>query len=178
MKPVIMINSFKTIHLPENKKSIVICDIDKTFIRPLHNYIDIYNQMKLEYPDQKELEKIVNDMLYISLNIGVIKQTDQEGFELMLERINKLGGKFIFLTARGSVAHDKTIKDLKKVGLENPEEFEIHYTGNEITKGDYIQRHNLLQGYDHYIFIDDYPHYLESALQIYPDMNGYLFKYN
>ena len=178
MKPIVIINTFKSIHLPENKKPIVICDIDKTFIRPARDYIDIYNQMKPHYSDPKELHQFVNDMLHMSLSVGLVKQTDKEGFTIMLERINQLGGKLIFLTARGYIAHEKTINDLKKAGLENPEEFQIHYTGNQITKGHYIQRHNLLQGYDHHIFIDDYPHFLESALQIYPDMNGYLFKYD
>lgn len=177
MKPIVIINTFKSIFLPQNKKPIIICDIDKTFIRPARDYIDIYNQMKPHYSDPKELDQVVNDMLHMSLSVGLVKQTDKEGFTIMLQRINQLGGKFIFLTARGYIAHEKTINDLKKAGLENPEEIEIHYTGNEITKGHYIQKHNLLQGYDYHIFIDDYPHFLESALQIYPEMNGYLFKY-
>ena len=159
MKPIIIIDTFKTIFIPSDKKPIVICDIDHTFIRPAR-------------------DQIVNDMLHMSLNVGLVKQTDKEGFQIMLQKIYELGGKFLFLTARSSVAHHKTIKDLLTVGLENPEQFEIHYTGNEITKGHYIKRHNLLQGYDHHIFIDDYPHFLESALQLYPDMNAYLFKYN
>ena len=176
-KPVIIINTFNTIQLPQDKKPIVICDIDLTFIRPTRDYIDIYNQMKTDYSDPKELDQIVNDMLHMSLSVGMVKQTDCEGFQKMLERINQLGGKFLFLTARSSLAHEKTINDLKKAGLHNPEDFEIHYTGNEITKGFYILRNKLLQGYNHHIFIDDYPHFLESALQIYPDMNCYLFKY-
>lgn len=178
MKPAVIINTFKSIHLPENKKPIVICDIDKTFIRPLPDYIDIYDKLKPEYSDPKQLDQFVNDMLHMYLCVGMVKQTDSEGFIQMFERIKKLGGKFIFLTARGYMAHDKTINDLKKAGLEKPEEFEIHYTGNKITKGQYIQIHNLLQGYDHHIFIDDYPQFLESVLQIYPEMNGYLFKYD
>lgn len=177
-KPIIVINTFKTVIFPKNKKPIVICDIDKTFIAPARNYTDIYNQMKSEYPDPKELEQIVNNMLHMSLTVGFVKHTDSEGFTLMLERINQLGGKFLFLTARGQEAHNKTVKDLKKVGLDDPEQFEIHYTSNQITKGDYIRKHNLLEGYDHHIFIDDYPHFLESALQIYPNMNCYLFKYD
>jgi len=176
-KPVIIINTFNTIQLPQDKKPIVICDIDLTFIRPSRDYNDIYNQMKPEYPDPKELDQVVNDMLHMCLNVGMVKQTDCEGFQKMLERINQLGGKFLFLTARSSLSHEKTINDLKKAGLQNPEDFEIHYTGNEITKGFYILRNKLLQGYNHHIFIDDYPHFLESALQIYPDMNCYLFKY-
>ena len=177
-KPIIIINTFKSIHIPEDKKPIVICDIDLTFIRPIRDYIDIYNQFKPYHTDQNELQQIVNDILHMSINVGLVKQTDQEGFTHMLERINHLGGKLIFLTARSSLAHDKTITDLFTAGIQNPQDFEIHYTGNQITKGHYIQRHNLLDGYDHHIFIDDYPHFLESALQIYPDMNAYLFKYS
>jgi len=176
-KPIIIIDTFKTIDLPNGKKPIVICDIDLTFIRPTENYIDIYNQMKHLYSDPKELNQLVIDMLNASVNYGMVKHTDYEGFQKMLERINLLGGKFLFLTARSAIFHEKTINDLKTAGLQNPEEFEIHYTANEITKGQYILTHNLLLGYDHYVFIDDYPHFLESALQIYPDMNGYLFKY-
>lgn len=176
-KPVIIIDTFKTIELPNDIKPIVICDIDLTFIRPASDYIDIYNQMKPQTSEPEGLHKIVTDMLHMSINLGMVKHTDYEGFQKMLERINQLGGKFLFLTARSAIFHEKTINDLKTAGLQNPEEFEIHYTGNEIIKGHYIQRHNLLQGYDYHIFIDDYPHFLESALQIYPDMNCYLFKY-
>jgi len=111
------------------------------------------------------------------LSVGLIKQTDEEGFNLMLDKINSLNGKLIFLTARGSLSHDKTIKDLEKVGLKDLEQYEIHYTCNEISKGDYIYKHHLLEGYNQHIFIDDYPHFLESAARIFPDMNCYLFKY-
>ena len=114
----------------------------------------------------------------MSISSGMVKQTANEGFIQMLEKINQLGGKLLFLTARSSFSHQKTINDLKNAGLQNPEEFEIHYTGNNMTKGFYILRNNLLLGYDHYVFIDDYPHFLESALQLYPNMNCYLFKYS
>lgn len=156
-KPIIIINSFKMVHIPKDKKPIVICDIDLTFIQPVQNYT-------------------INNMLTTYFSTGLVKQTDSEGFTQLLERINLKEGKLIFLTARSSFSHGKTISDLKNAGLQNPQDFEIHYTGNEITKGHYIQKYNLLKGYDHHIFIDDNPMFLESALQIYPDMNCYLFK--
>jgi hypothetical protein len=177
-KPVIIINTFKTITFPEGKKPLVICDIDHTFIRPKFDYNYYYNIMKSESSNPNELHNLVNTMLHGSISIGLVRQTDKEGFSLMLEKVNQLGGKLIFLTARSSLAHLKTTNDLIRVGLENPEKFEIHYTSNAITKGDYIKEYNLLNGYDHHIFIDDYPHFLESALRIYPDMNCYLFKYD
>jgi predicted secreted acid phosphatase len=177
-KPVIIINTFKSVTLPEGKKPLVICDIDQTFIKPKFDYNFYYNLMQPKCSDPNELNQLVNNMLHNSINIGLVRQTDKEGFSLMLEKVKELGGKLIFLTARSYLAHLKTINDLIKAGLENPQQFEIHYTGNEITKGDYIQKYNLLNGYNHHIFIDDYPHFLESALRIYPDMNCYLFKYD
>lgn len=177
-KPVIIINTFKTVTFPEDKKPLVICDIDQTFIRPKFDYNFYYNQLKHDHSDPIELDDLIHRMLHWSINIGLVRQTDKEGFSLMLEKVKELGGKLIFLTARSYLAHLKTMNDLIKVGLENPLQFEIHYTNNEITKGDYIKNHNLLNGYDHHIFIDDYPQFLESALRIYPNMNCYLFKYN
>jgi predicted secreted acid phosphatase len=175
--PVYVINTFDSIDIPKNKKPIVICDIDFTFIKPSRNYDDLYQQMKNEYSDQKMLDQTIHYMLHMSMSVGMVKQTDEEGFLKLLHKVNELGGKFIFLTARSSFSHNKTLTDFKTAGLQNPEEFDIHYTGNKTTKGQYIQRFNLLNGYDHFIFIDDYPHFLESALQIYPTMNCYLFKY-
>jgi predicted secreted acid phosphatase len=178
MKPVIIINTFKQIFFDQNKKPIVICDIDHTFIRPLRNYNDLYNELKDDCLNNENIDKNVNYMLEMSIKVGLVKQTDQDGFLFMLERINQLGGKLVFLTARSKLSHKKTIKDLEKACLKNPESYEIHYTENRITKGEYIKNNNLLNGYDQAIFIDDYPHFLQSALKIYPDMDCYLFKYN
>lgn len=178
MKPIIIINTFKQIFYEQNKKPIVICDIDHTFIRPLFSYNYCYYQLKHNFHDHIEIHQNVKAILEMSIKVGLVKQTDQDGFSFMLERINQLGGKLVFLTARSVLSHKKTIKDLEKACLENPESYEIHYTGSQITKGEYIRNYNLLQGYDHHIFIDDFPHFLESALRIYPDMDCYLFKYD
>lgn len=176
-KYVFIINTFESINIPEDKKPIVICDIDLTFIRPLINYDDLYHEVKCSVDDPILLQRVVKEMLNKYIRFGMVKQTDENGFLNLLNRVNELGGKFLFLTARSCLSHEKTVRDLKTAGLKNPEDFEIHYTGNEITKGQYIQRFNLLQGFDYPIFIDDYPPFLESVLQIYPDMNCYLFKY-
>ena len=178
MKPIIIINTFKTIQFNDNKRPLIICDIDHTFLRPDREYNDFYKLFMDDYSDPNDIQHLARQMFDTCINVGIVRQTDQVGFKSMLEKVNLLGGKLIFLTARGSIAHEKTIRDLRKVGLDNPEQYEIHYTSNLITKGDYIQTNNLLKDYDHHIFIDDFPHCLESALRIYPDMNCYLFKYN
>ena len=56
----------------------------------------------------------------------------------MLQKIEQLGGKLIFLTARGVISHQKTVDDIMRAGFEHPEKFDIHYTNNEMTKGEYL----------------------------------------
>jgi predicted secreted acid phosphatase len=177
MKPIIIINTFKTIGFDNSKKPIVICDIDHTFIRSEFDYSYYMNRIKNSINNKVHLNRAIMCMIEKSMKLGHVKQTDKEGFLSMLQKVKLLGGKLVFLTARSQLSHKKTIGDLKRAGLEHPEHFEIHYTGNEITKGEYIQKHNLLKDYDHSIFIDDFSHFLKSALKLYPDMNCYLFKY-
>lgn len=173
-----VINTFKNIAFDDNKKPIVICDIDLTFIRPLYSYQYYYDSLKNDFSNSpQELSCMANELMRTSMAIGLIKHTDKQGFFEMLKKVKKLNGKLIFLTARSAFSHDKTVEQLKKAGLQNPEEYEIHYTGNTMTKGNYIKKYNLLQDYNHHIFIDDYPEYLDSAFKIYPYMNCYLFKY-
>ena len=178
MKPVVIINTFKSIIFDESKKPIIICDIDHTFIRPKLDYKHYYELIRPDFNNTNEVHKMVLYMLEMCISRGLVKQTDKEGFLYIIQKINELGGKLVFLTARHYKSHEKTIQDLKNAGLQNPEQFQIHYTGHEITKGDYINKFNLLDGYDHHIFIDDYPDFLESALRIFPYMDCYLFKYD
>ena len=177
MKPIVIINTFKRIFFDENKKPIVICDIDHTFIRPKSDYSECYKKLRFKHYNPVKIHKMVLYLLKYSMNKGLVKQTDKEGFLYMLERIKECGGKLIFLTARSSVYHQKTIQDLTTAGLQNPQQFEIFYTGNEITKGDYMKKFTLLEGYDHHIFIDDHSYWLDSASRIYPNMDCYLFTY-
>lgn len=177
MKPIIIIDSFKSVILNNSRKPIVICDIDHTFIRSEFDYSYYKDKMKNNISNVTQLNYAIIDMIEKSIRLGYVKQTDKEGFLSMFQKVKSLGGKLVFLTARSSVSNNKTMNDLKRAGLGHPEQFEIHYTGREISKGDYIKKHNLLKGYDHHIFIDDYPEFLHSALKLYPDMNCYLFKY-
>lgn len=178
MKPIIIINTFKTVQFDDNKRPLIICDIDHTFLRPDREYDELYKIVMSDISNVNEIHTVVRQMFEACITHRIIRQTDQDGFKSMLEKVNLLGGKLVFLTARSSLFHKKTIQDLQKVGLDNPEQYEIHYTSNLITKGNYIQKNKLLENYDYHIFIDDFPHCLESALNIYPDMNCYLFKYN
>ena len=176
--PVFIIDTFNQIYIPTNKKPIIICDIDHTVVRPIKSYDDCFQEFKKQYADHIFLDGVINKLLCDSINLGRIKHTDEIGFIKMLNKVKELDGKLLFLTARRSIHHDATINHLKKVGIQNVENFEIHYTGNEITKGDYIYKYNLLNGHNHIIFIDDNASCVESVRKVYPTSQCYLFKYN
>lgn len=177
MKPVIIINSFKTVVFNERKRPLVICDIDDTFLRPSEDPSYYYDLCKSDMIPSFEIDYVAKDMIRTAMSMGFIKQTDLEGFNIMLKHINRLNGKLIFLTARGSLYHEKTLRDLSICGLQNPEKYKIYYTNNQITKGEFIKKYNLLNGYEHISFIDDIPDVIQSVINIYPNINCYLFKY-
>lgn len=182
-----VIKSFNDVKIDDKLKTLIICDIDHTFIRCSYNldhfrnivysnYKSMPNMIKIYLMEDSEQEAI--ELMNRAYNIGFIKQTDPEGFNAMLKTIERINGKLIFLTARGVNSHEKTINDLKKVGFENPENFDIHYTNSEITKGEYIKKTNLIDGYEHISFIDDFPSFLASVQDIFPQINCYLFRYD
>lgn len=182
-----IIKTFKDVKLDDNVKPLVICDIDHTFIRCSQSVEYFRNILYYDYKNlpsiiqtnlMKNSHKEAIDLMNRAYNTGFIKQTDPEGFNTMLQNIERLNGKLIFLTARGILSHQKTITDLKKVGFENSENYDIHYTNCSITKGEYIKKNNLIDGYEHISFIDDCPSFIESVRNIYPQINCYLFAYD
>jgi hypothetical protein len=180
MVPFTIIKTFNDVKFNKDIKPLVICDIDHTFMRCLHdlNYFREFNNIDFKlfnYSPLDDSEAI--DLMNIAYNLGFVKQTDNEGFNKMLKTIEELGGKLIFLTARGILSHEKTQRDLKTAGLEHPENFDIHYTNSNMTKGEYLKKTNLTNGYEHISFIDDYPSFLESVYKIFPNINCYLFQY-
>ena len=118
-----MINTFKAINIPEDKKPIVICDIDLTFIRPIYDYNDVYHRLKSHFSDPIELDIAVNFQLKrdvnIYINLGLVKQTDKDGFLQMLDKINKKANDLTKeLLAQGILTDDQVgdIKDIRLAG--------------------------------------------------------------
>lgn len=183
-----IIKTFKDVKFSEESKPLVICDIDHTFLRCSFDIDHFRNILKSADDDDEPCsfdiilnnpssDKEAYDLMNKAYNIGFMKQTDPEGFTEMLQNIERLGGKLIFLTARHINYHDKTTKDLIKSGFLNPEKYDIHYTNSEMSKGEYIKKTNLINGYDHISFIDDFPSFLESVYTLHPQINCYLFRY-
>ena len=170
------------VEFDETKRPLVVCDIDHTFIKcefdfnHIMNFLNTSKRFKLNF--NLLYQETVHWMEFY-YNTGYICQTDPVGFEWMREKVRALGGKLIFLTARSHVFHGKTLEDLEKVGLTNPEEYEIHYTNNNsISKGAYLKSVGIVDDYDHVTFIDDNQEYLDSVRIHFPKIQCYKFNYN
>lgn len=173
------IDSFLKVTFHEQQKPLVICDIDHTFIRPDIEFENALSFLRGIQPYEGPTFLYEHTIRFIesAYNAGFIRQSDPEGFQAMLQTIERLDGKLIFLTARSQMFHNKTVRDLMKAGLENPTRFEIHYTSNLVTKGQYLQNLGIVSQFEHVSFIDDNMLFIESVHSIFPHINCYQFKF-
>ena len=125
------INTFMDVvdYIIPTQKTLVICDIDDTIL----------------------LQKVE---LLSGIYVNTVKWTDYIGFHRLLSVTQEAGGKLMFLTARSPESVPFTVQDFADLELRY-DDFEVHYTGNIITKGQYIDRFIDVTPYDRVIFIDD-----------------------
>lgn len=179
MKKIPIINSFKSVVFDTSKNPLVICDIDHTFIKCAFDFHKVYSFLGggIKYnPAYIVLHHDTIDFMSRAYNEGFVMQSDPEGFKSMLEKVENMGGKLIFLTARGVGSHEKTMSDLTRAGLDRLDRFEFHYTNNQISKGEYLKRLGIVSKFEHVSFIDDNQLFLASVYKIFPQINCYLFR--
>ena len=171
------ISSFKEVELTKGLKTLVLCDIDGTIL----HFPDCDNFCK-EFikeicplgPIDPTYDSELKIMKNMYTHVRPPTHTDYDGFVSILDNIKQMEGKLVFLTARRGDCENWTKKQLKQIGI-NPEDFEIHYTGSVITKGEYIQKHIDLTGWKHVIFIDDYESFIKSVQVLHPQIVCYKF---
>lgn len=179
MKPIIIINKFTTVRLETNRRPVVICDIDNTIICSVLDYNYYYQRLIHQYSaNDPMMDRAVNQMMNVDASLGLYMQTDRGGFADLMQRIRQAGGQLILLTARSSVHHEKTVQELKRVGIPNPEQLDIHYTNNDIPKAHYMKTFlaSRIQGCEQLIFIDDQKMNLEPVQSIFPSCQCYMFQ--
>jgi hypothetical protein len=172
-----IINTFNNIEI-KCVKTLIICDIDNTILCYEKNIEDFIKIIKKDFPEFTENE-IIEDAVYMYNIYRCINKplhTDFDGFINIKNRLNELDGNLIFLTARNSSSLSFTKKDFNNIGL-NYDEYEIHYTDNKISKGQYIEKYINIKDYNEVIFIDDYESYIKSVSDIFPQIKCYLFDY-
>lgn len=172
------ISSFNQIELTKGLKPLILCDIDGTIL----HFPDCDNFCKEFIKEICPLGPIdpaynleLENMKDMYIRVRPPTHTDYDGFVSILDNIKQMEGKLVFLTARRGGCENWTKKQLKQIGI-NPEDFEIHYTGSVITKGEYIKRHIDLTGWEHVIFIDDYESFIKSVKVLHPQIVCYKFE--
>jgi hypothetical protein len=169
-----IIHSFNQVVI-KGTQPLILCDIDDTLLRWEQSVEDVYNNIRMTNPhlDNSKLEIIAENYYSVYRNRTPPTPIDSPGFNALLARLD--GGKLMFLTARTPSHH--TRDDLNNIGLQH-HMFDIHFTANKITKGDYIKKYIDLSRYNDIIFIDDNPEYINSVLIHIPTIRCYLFDYS
>ena len=158
------------------EKTLVLCDIDDTVLH-YPNWEDSCRPILIEMGNQlspEEFEKELQSLKNIFKVVRDPEHTDFNGFVRLLDRLKDKNGKLMFLTARTTEFEKGTRQHLKKIGL-NSDEFEIHFTSNKITKGEYIKQKIDLSDWDDVIFIDDYESYIKTVTDLNPQIKCYKF---
>jgi len=143
-------------HIKEN--TLVICDIDDTFLRYEKGYGYFYDKVKANHT-KKDAGKIYRE--YKQKNSP--KLTDYSGFMIMMH-ILKDKGELVFLTARKSEEEKDTRKEFSYLGI-NYDFFKVFYTGDRVSKGTFIKKNFKIKG-KNVLFIDDYLGNIESVSRI------------
>ena len=176
------IRSFRDIPLTYEKRTLIICDIDDTLLKWEKTIQTFYNQSLILFSTSGNtgdklhtLAKTYAIQLYNQYRkIIPPTPTDAPGFLDLMQRISLIpGSEIMFLTARTDI-DDITRQDFYSLGLRY-EQFKVHFTENQISKGEYIQKKIDVSGFDHVIFIDDLMENILSVNQFYPKIQCYRF---
>lgn len=171
------INYFSDIPFLDNKKTLVICDIDDTLLYFDKDFRYFYYFIKENMINLDE-NNVISEAIRLNnlyLNTNYAKPTDYYGFNKMMNNVNI---KIIFLTARHEISIDLTKKNFYHVGL-NYDDFNVYYTNFEtskINKGDYLLMNFFdFSHYEDILFIDDSDFCLESVSRLFPEIRCYKF---
>jgi hypothetical protein len=196
--PVIPITTFKSVSITK-QKPLVLCDIDDTVIGYEKDFDHFYNNLKM-YIEKKKSSKSGPAHIFSSVlnDTGMFRMTDEEiritahnmfddyrhshkpkhcdysGFVDLLKRVHELGGELQFLTARHKQSAAYTRLQFDQIGLKY-DDYRVHYTGNMISKGDYITRYFNLNHFGEVVFIDDLDSYIKSVVVLCPSIQCYKF---
>ena len=176
---IITISSFNEIILTK-EKTLVLCDIDDTVLywpncknecqKILGNCYNGYNCKE----NKEEFEMDYLDLISMYKSIHNPVHTDFNEFVSMLNKLQNQNSKLTFLTARHKDYSKGTNRHLTQIGL-SCDDFEIHYAGTNMTKGEYIQNYINLTEWDDIIFIDDSENNINSVINLHPQIRCYKF---
>lgn len=161
---IIQVSSFREINIDQTKPTLILCDIDETLLTWKKNEIYFFNQQCRIYPtfSLPENYRLAQNQFSNYRSTVPPTPTDIEGFREMIQTLYfHPNSKCMFLTARSASHH--TPDDFEKIGIDY-KAFDVHYTANQITKGQYVKKYMDLSPYQDVIFIDDNMEYIQSVL--------------
>ena len=183
-----IITTFDQVDIPEDKTTLVLCDIDDTILRYPLSFKDFYKNeitsaiFMFMWTTSKAEKKIYMEEYiydrYISYKANTEPlHTDIDGFNNMIQKIYSRGGELKFLTSRSIAYNNFTRKQLQKIGI-NPDLYAFHYTYESgVKKSRYIWENIDKEKYQNIIFIDDREDELELVRQDHPEISTYRFTY-
>ena len=148
-----MIKSFVSVIPFIKENTLVICDIDYTFLRYEKGFSYFYKNKT-----KKEAGNMYRE--YRKTNYPTC--TDYYGFIQMMNHLDK--GELVFLTARKLEEEKETRNEFSYLGI-NYDYFKVFYTGDRISKSSFIKKNFNIKG-KNVIFIDDYIGNIESVSKI------------
>lgn len=176
------INTFYDVEITKHN-TLILCDIDETVLRYEKTIDHFYKMVKEDVPNEEEefYKNEANDFyrMYKSMGkkISHPQHTDIEGFNNMIDQLEKINGSMMFITARNEASMEVTCEHLNDINI-NHEKYKIHFTNNKISKGEYIKKNININDFNDIIFIDDYESYIKSVTNIFNDkIRCYRFKY-
>jgi len=168
------ISSFSQIHFINELQYLIICDIDETIL----HFPDCDRFCKEWIKSNKILyenyDTVLKELKLYYKRLKAPSPTDYDGFINMMRIINKTNSKFLFLTARSYSSDALTKTHLKNIGLIT-DEMEIHYTGEKISKGEYIKKNIDLSVWTYVIFIDNDEINIKTVTSLCPQIDCYQF---
>lgn len=170
-----IIHSFDEVNL-EKEGTLIICDIDDTLFRYERNLHYFYKNLKHSFPELIEDELTQHASLLYATYVKNRKPmpTDYDGFIRLMKKTLDTKSKLIFITARNECSIEHTKQEFKQIGIAYSY-FNVYYTNNEQSKGEFIRDKIDMDGVDKLIVIDDQVSNLKSVKQYYPMCECYHF---
>jgi len=170
-----MIRSFDEVG-QNTTNALFLIDIDDTTLCYERSYYDFTAEVRRCNPmwadDACRTAACTLYMEYIRNNKP--RHTDFSGFCRLLNRSKQTNSCVMFLTARHKLSEAHTARDFGLIGLDY-NHFKVHYTNNEITKGEYILKHIDMTRYDEVVFVDNDADFIKSVETVCPHIKCYQF---
>lgn len=167
------IRSFREVVITP-QRTLILCDIDDTLLKWDRTLESCIVEAISLFPNESEdFQRRFGYNIWVTYReIAPPIWTDERGFVDMLGRLSPCS-RLAFLTARaGGECAEWTRRDFASLGL-TYDPSGVFYTGNTMTKGEYIENHIPLEGFEHVIFIDDLQENIDSVSANFPQIQCY-----